>query len=787
MYRVKGQEWPQLPGLLAATPPKRPARGREEDRLLLYLTLSGNTPFSSSEYNQITNQMAQRFYRTPGSLTSAVRSTAEALNHFLLQRNLRTTSKGQYIIGRLILGVVRGSQFVLTQCGPTHAFQLHDGQTRQMHDAQIAGRGLGFSQTTSAYYSQFEIAAGDLLVLCTNLPSGWDKALLEERGSPVEALRRKLVSISSDDLNAVLVQVQTGKGRLNVLQAPRPAAEQAATPQAGPAGAGGPSVPAPASGGMARRPGPSRPSRQVQSAGPASRFARLLNGQQNQPAPGKAAGVAPTALPAGRPAPAASAGAARPGTQRGKFVSPRASGIALPEIQRPVTVSPRRQSFFRGLTTAIQRLRSGGQKVSMAIRALLPNLLPGVNEGGPEGGSSMAFLAVVVPLVIVTIASVVYGRYGTVTQYQENYARALEQAALARGESDPAEVRRAWESTLYFLERADNYRKTQESQGLRQQAQTALDNMDGILRLDFRQAIIGSLSSSIQISQMAATDTDLYILDSGRGAVSRAFITSQGYEVDSSFSCGPGQYGTTLVGPLIDIEPLRMSNVYNARLLAMDGNGTLLYCGLSDAVAVALVPPQFGWRGIAAFTLDSNGKNLYVLDPPGNAIWQYVGIYGEYTDLPIIFFGEQVPQNMNTAIDLAANSADLYLLFQDGHVTICPQIRYDVAPVRCTDPATFVDTRPERQPGPKITDAIFTRLTFASAPDPSLYMLEPLTRAVYRFSPRSDSMELRGQFRDAIGQNSELSSGTVTAMAMSPNRYLFLSIGNQVYLATDVP
>ena len=45
-----------------------------------------------------------------------------------------------------------------------------------------------------------------------------------------------------------------------------------------------------------------------------------------------------------------------------------------------------------------------------------------------------------------------------------------------------------------------------------------------------------------------------------------------------------------------------------------------------------------------------------------------------------MFFGDQVPQNMNTAIDLAANDADLYMLFQDGHVTSCPLTRYDVVP-----------------------------------------------------------------------------------------------------------
>ena len=223
--------------------------------------------------------------------------------------------------------------------------------------------------------------------------------------------------------------------------------------------------------------------------------------------------------------------------------------------------------------------------------------------------------------------------------------------------------------------------------------------------------------------------------------------------------------------------------------MGMDAKGTLIYCGLSDPVAVTLVPPQLGFRKIAAFTLDSDGKNLYVLDPGSNAIWVYTGTFGQFSNLPVMFFGQQVPQNMGSAITMAVNNADLYLLFQDGHVTICPLTRLSVSPVRCSDPATFKDSRPERQSGPKINDAIFSQMTFASAPDPSLYLLEPLTRAIYRFNPRSDSLELRGQFRATMEaeQYNPLFDGPATAMTIGPNRFIFFSVGDQVFFATDVP
>jgi hypothetical protein len=829
IYRIKGQEWPQLPGLLAMVPPRRIARGRENDRLVIYLTFSGNDPFSASEYNQTAAQMARQFYQTAGSVTSAIRAIAETLNQLLVDRNLRTTGKGQYIIGRMILGVLRGSQFVFAQCGPTHVFHLPGKDTRHVHDAQMSGRGLGIGQATPLYLSQLDLNPGDQLVLCADLPSGWEAALLGKGPVLPDSLRRELLSITTEDLNAILVQVQPGKGNLNILKAmPAPAPDTVppkrqtafvkppgrpapvsvppkAAPDTSPASVElatestpampQESAPAPAS--------PAIPTSQVESGRPASRFASLLAGsgtdgpagtpnpeipQMNTETPVTASRPRvknDPAEPVRQPASGSKTAVSHPAAQTGHFVSSRTTG-ELPEIKRPPAYH---KGVYRWLANIILGIRGGTHKISDSIRKFLPNLLPDSNEGESQGSSSsLAFVAIAIPLIVVTIAGLVYARYGRVTQYQDYYNMALSQAAQAHGQTDPTEVRRAWDSTLYYLDLADKYQVTQDSLNLRQQAQTALDNLDSIVRLDFSPAIVGGLDRTLQINRMAATNTDLYLLDATRGNVIRAALGSQGYEIDTSFVCGPAQYGTITVGKLIDIEALQMSNDFNARVMGIDANGTLLYCGFNmEPEAVPLSPPPLGWQGISAFTLDTDGRYLYVLDPPGNNVWAYQGTSGKFTDSPTIFFGQQVPQSMSTSIDLAANNSDLYLLFEDGHVTSCPASHYEGVPLRCADPVTFVDNRPERQPGPRITDAIFNQISFAAAPDPLLYLLEPLTRAVYYFSPRSDSLELRGQFRAGVEQSNTLFNGSATAMTISPNRNIFFSIGAQVFFATNVP
>ena len=826
LYRIKGQEWPQLPGLLAMLPPRRTARGREDDRLIIYLTFSGNDPFSVSEYNQTATQMAQRFYQTAGSLTSAIRTVAQTLNLSLVDRNLRTTGKGQYLIGRLIVGVLRGSQLVVAQCGPTHVFHLTGNETRQVHDVEISGRGLGISQATPLYLAQLDLNPDDQLVLCTDLPSGWQAALQSEQHVSPEDLRHKLLSTTGDDLNAILIQAQAGKGNLNVLKGLPVATPGAAAQADQPGSVKEEAVPARSATGTGNQPDsmepatrpastderlqppgpaptPGNSSSQVESGRPASRFARLLAGsetnaaeeaptpetpQQNSETPvaaSKPRGQKVPVQPVRRPVPVTTMAGARPVAQTGRFVSSHTTG-ELPEIKRPPA---RRLGVYRGLAKVIQGLRLGTQKISEGLKKFLPNLLPNPNEGESKvGGSRLAYLVIAIPLIVVTIAGLVYTRYGRATQYLENYNMAVGQAAQAHGQTDPTEVRRAWDSTLYYLDLADNYQETQDSLNLRQEAQTALDNLDSIVRLDFHPAIVVELSRTVQVKRMAATNTDLYLLDASRGSVMRAALGSQGYEIDTDFECGPGQYDSISVGELIDIEALQMSNIYNARVMALDANGTLLYCGFNmKPVAVPLGLPPLGWQGISAFTLDTDGKYLYLLDPPGNTVWVYEGDFGKFINSPSMFFGQQIPRDMSSSIDLAANNSDLYLLFEDGHVTACPSSSYEGVPLRCADPLTYVDNRPERQPGPRISDAIFDQITFAAAPDPLLYLLEPLTRAVYFFSPRSDSLELRGQFRAGVEQSNKLFNGSATAMTISPNRNIFFSIGSEVFFAPNVP
>ena len=218
IHRVNGQESADLPGLLAVTPPRRTARGRERDTLIIYLMLSGNAIFSASELAQLNNAAVLAFYQSAGSQTSAMRKSAETINTTLLQRNLSTSGRGQYALGFLVLAAMRESQCTLLLSGPTHAVWVGEGGSRHIHDAALSGKGLGSSQSYQTYFSQVELHSNDLLVLCGKFPRDWEADLLSERApASLEAGYRKL-TFAKGDLNAALIQTKEGHGTITTLR-----------------------------------------------------------------------------------------------------------------------------------------------------------------------------------------------------------------------------------------------------------------------------------------------------------------------------------------------------------------------------------------------------------------------------------------------------------------------------------------------------------------------------------------------------------------------------------------
>ncbi len=801
LYRINGQEWPQLPGLLALNPPKRPARGREQDRLIVYLTLVGNILYSSSEYDQIAGQVAETFYSTAGSLTFALKTSVETLNTFLAERNMSTTGKGQYSIGALVLAALRGDLLYIVQCGPTHVFTM-GRDPRHYHDSQMAGKGLGLSQTTRMYFAQAKLNPGDRVLFCAALPPNWDKAVGEERHpASLEATRRRLMAANDGNISAVLIQVSEGKGETNIVK-PVIAASLAPAPPPAPK----PALPSSIGAGLpAAVPPPKEQTLPPSAPAEATSDAKAVSITERKPVP------PPASSQSAQVAALSQESAARPIPVRPPITIPPSQTKPEPEYSpEPLPLKREEKTLFtteqkerlrevtrktaRFLAKSIGRGRQAWEIFRDRLEKFVPRLLPADDEGhAPSflGCSWPLFLAILLPVLVIVIGVNIYTYIGIPKQVQGYYQTAEEFRQKARTVADPQLQREYWKTVLEMLNTAEDYTPpTGAARQLRSEAQAELDALNRVTRVDFQLAFSTPLSRNLQITRMAASDTDIYMLDAASGMVRRGVFNGKSFDLDGTFQCGPGEYDGIRVSALLDIIALPR-NLSAATLLGVDASGNLLYCipGAKPR-AFFLQMPETGWKRITAVAYDAN--NLYVLDAPGNAVWVYFGtVDAQFPNKPYYFFENQIPLAMQQAVGLAVNGDDLYLLFRDpetmdGYMTTCTLSRLSTAPTRCNDPALFVDTRPGNQGGIRLADGKFSQIAFSSPPDPSVILLQPFTQEVFKFSARA--LELQKILSDQPNKHNPLPEGSVvTAMAFSPNKSLFLFVGGELYVAYNVP
>ncbi len=754
LVRIERQGQPEIPGLYAAEKPRRVARGREPDLLILHLSLAGNAPLPTEQITAILERLSSTYYQTPGTVTAAQRTVAQTLNQYLLERNLRNASTGRQSIGLFTQIVVRGDRLSLSLSGPTHAILITSSGIEHYYEPLLAGQGLGISRTANAHFTLTKIHPNDAILVTPQLPTTWDIANLQSAHSQgPESLRRKVISLLGMEQDAVLIQARAGTGRIGWMRAVRPATTKPMTATAVPTlestttaeaqphpTIGEPTAEIPS----LRRP-ETIPARE--SITPPAQPTRTTEPQQvTQPYP-------PSAKEEAR--------ATRKPTPTKRFA--RYLAYALLYLDR----------LASAFTSFVQKIGAFISPPLRAVGRLLQRMLPD-SSLFTIPPYTMAFIAFAVPVLVVIVASWVYLERGSAAQFNLYFNQALEVSRQAQVETDPQTLRQIWGTTLEYLDKAEHYQRTDDSKSLRTQAQNELDRLDFVERLDFQPLFSArTLNESLVITQIGMNGDDLYLLNGAEGMVIHASLTEDGYQLDKSFQCGPGTYEGYIIGAISDIAVLPPDSGTKAALLAMDTSGTLLYCNPGDAPKVVpTTPPDTHWGKPTALAFDMG--DLYILDAPQNAVWIYRDL--DVASAPRFFFAAQVP-SLEDVIDMAVNGNDLYLLHADGRMTTCTYSALTESPTRCEDPARYTDPRPGRENRALNEEAPFNQVLYVPPPDPSIYLLEPNSHAIYHLSVR---LTFQRQFRPRI----PLGDRTASAFAVSrEQRLLFLAIGNQVYYA----
>ncbi|MBN2678073.1 MAG: hypothetical protein JXR32_08410 [Anaerolineaceae bacterium] len=719
---------PDMPGLLLTNTPKRYVRGREEEQLILFLTLSGqNTPIADST-RSLLEKAAQTYFQTPGSATAALRAAIQVINTSLVERNSRGSAVALKLFGHITAVSLRGFRLVAAQAGQTHALTITDQGCEHYTTLNPEGTHLGHQASPELSFFQAEVGESSRLFLTDQVHTEWE-ALCRPFTPAVslDVIQNKVISQIPSVFEGVLIRLALGSGNIHM------------TP--------------------------------FQELNPHSTYEPV-----RQPISGPAiSAMEPTPLEQlNEPS--------KPDYQNDINQTPHKSNetvystdIFHETLEKGKRTFTRFLDFFQKNKYLLNKINQWFRSKIHIHRPLIQLDHASIKEATRLSNGSMALIAIGVPILISIIALLVYMNKGQ-TQ-QSLYYTALAQASVneAQTQTDAQAQYTAWKNAVTYLDKAENYQVTELTQTLRKQAENAVDGVDKTVRLEYRAAITNGLPPRAVIGKIVATATELYMLDTRSGQVYRATLTGRGYELDEGFSCGPSPF----IGELIDIAPLSVNNIYKATLLAIDEEGTLLFCAPEKTPdAIKLTKPAQGIAQISSFAHDSG--NLYLLDKPNNSLWIYISDNGVFKDSPFSLTST-APVNLITVIDLAVNGPDLYLLHSDGHITVCTISYVTTAPTQCNDPATFSDSRPGREPHPMVlAETTINQLEYVPPPDPSIFLFDQQTNGVYHLSLK---MNLHRVIKPLMIGANRLPKSVATAFTVSPNRTIFIAFEDQVFVA----
>ncbi len=756
---------PDLPGFQATAAPRRVDRHRASDLLAVCLSSATAQPLTPELAAEAFQRLSEVYYRTGGTVTSAIKEAVEALNENLLARSDRAAQ-----ILTLNLCVMRGSLAYIAHAGPTHTIHLSNGSAADYYDPSSAGRGLGASRSVPLRFFQTTLAEGDGLLLVTDPPESWPDALAGLSARDGAALLAR----APEGLRGGLLRFENGSGQvrsepLAPAAAPTPAPVVPVPAQSAPGAQSHPAIP----------PAPARSTPTEQAATPAPEAESLEPvATESEPPVTPETPLVTTSVTSQarrrvqeRRAQMAAAAGQAPAAKK-----PGLGGLLhhAPAVSQPTTGAPAGPNpLARRIAAFFRRMRKARVRAGRAVGGALPRI-PGAQASMTPSTATLIFIAVAIPIIVTAAATAMYFRAGASEQRIVYMQQARGFADLAAAQTDNTQRRANWEQVMYWVNKSEEFGQDDESITLRRKAQAAMDSLDGIVRLALAPAFTGVLADSINVTRMAATNNELYLLDATSGRVLRMTRATRSYEYDPNFSCGPGPVGNKIIGPLVGMATLPPNTASKASVLAVDALGNLLYCKPGETPeAAVLAAPENNWGKITAMAL--NNGDLYVLDLQNNAVWRFDGVDYAFSDRPRLFFGNEVP-NLADVIDIALYSDDLYLLRSSGQMTVCTYSGFDFSPTRCNDPAPYGAADGAVQ---SFSDAGFLQMVTTQPPDPSLFMLDSKGPAIYHFS-------LRLNFQREMRQDPEqerdfpLPKKPVTAFAINPNRVVFLAFRNQV-------
>lgn len=785
----QGVEQNSLPGLAALTPPRKTARGRENDVVIAMVQINGSSAIAIESMNTWLLKKLEGYYQTAGTVTFAMKTLVEALNSDLLDRNLKRVKEGVRMSAALNLVVLKRESLYLVNIGAAKAWFAGKSDAVEYLDSENQGRGLGVDQNLACRFSTCELAENDTLVFSCQPPEIWKvDTFAGSNALTNEAVSRRIFNQIGPDLKAVLLRFTNGKGLIK--QEPLPGhapaqpvsekkTEAAVEPEVEEAPSSADVSPEPAvemassSAYVSHEPKPVFEVREPTAPGP--EIIQVYKQTSSAETENEA-----KVEPSDEPEELEDSEVVQPAVN---LTLRRRTGARQThvKVEAPKPTGPSGAQVAAGKVT--QNMVSAAKGIGSSVTNFTQKVLPVMaDEPLKLSRGTLIAIAIAVPMIIILLAGAIYARSGKSKQFNQNLILAQQYAMQAELQvNDPPLYLASLQQSMYWLDKAESYGKTDTSASLRVKVQGELDILQGVQRLEMVEVIPGGIPAGSVVTQMVATATDLYLLDSTSGTVKRYSMGSSGYQLDEAFNCGPDEKNPlNTLGKLVDMVPVDVNNTFKATILAVDGSGNTEFCIPGTAgVTSALTAPDQGWKSLKSISIFNN--YLYVLDIAGNAVYRYEGNGVQFESKPTLFFDNQIPA-LTEAIDIEVNGDELYILRSNGQMVECTYSHMkDYKLTECLDPAPYGDMRTgQTATSISFPEANFIQMRMTAAPDSSIYLLDANAKALYHFSLQRNLQKiLHPRFMDGVS----LDRVAPTAVAVSSARIVFIAFGSQIYYA----
>lgn len=606
------------PDAVAMEPPLRRARGRDEKMFLLLIDLGPDAP--AQLCRELRDVTARTFWTSEGSVTAALRRAVARATRFLFQTNVRLPP-GQRRYGGLTCAAVQEEEVFLAQAGPSWAGALCEGALETFKPRDTPR--LGSASYVDLRLTYFTPTPGDTLLIASRRLS---------EASSVAVFQRVLARQETDAVLDGLGQIGAGEDiTLLLVRWPTESAPQA--------------VEAPPRDRI--RPPAHRPK------------SRPTPEPRPQPVPEEP--PQPPREPVGRRLGQAIAGGAKK-VGEGLRTLGRALGRGIAAIPGLLL------QLARGLKQLLVKLGQG-------LGTLIQRMLPGRRGQGrrrprrevkappPENSKAMAILALVILVIVMVVTVLAWETYIANLRRDQALLRASQHADQARAATEPETARTYWESTLAELESAET---TTETVQLRQEAQAALDELNGVVWVE--PILIHEINPQVVPRRLVAHGQSLFVLNTVDGSILHLTMnpSRDGVEAVETLVSPTDDVGTLIDMTWAGPEGARTTDT----LLALEESQSLIMWNPAwhdpnegpNRIYLGGMREQSAPVAIATY----EGR-LYVLDPGTRQIWRYLPEGGGYPSSPEPYFATEGPQPLENGKDMVIDG-NVYILSANGSV-----------------------------------------------------------------------------------------------------------------------